>query len=294
MRKNALDFHQLMRSISKRLQARVELSGVYAHPSGVGDDREYAVMDVLREVLPQRYGVDKGRVFDSEGRVSREIDLVIYERDELFLGLDVGGRKLIPVESVYAVIEVKSRLDKGSYAASERTLRSIEPLRRFYSWGNKLSHLTDENQTKVAKGVLATQLHLNIGVIWSSIVTFDAVSDKALARYLHDAPDHLVFVCMPGRRFVTKLITPHAGFRGLRVGDEALGLFTWGVLELLSTNTRKQYFTPNLSRYREGFVEDLGSMKAWTLKVGSSRSLAGGIRPSTGSRRRRKPRSRRT
>lgn len=267
MSKNTLDFHELIASISKRLQARVELSGVYAHPSGVGDDREYAMMDVLREVLPQRYGADKGRLFDAVGAISNELDIIIYEKDELFLGLDVGGRKLIPIESVYGVIEVKSRLDKDNYTAAISTLRSIEHLRRFYRWNDQLTHLTDDNQSKIDSGVLATQGHLNVGVVWSAIVTFDGVSDQALASYLADAPDHLVFVCMPGRQFITKWVTTHTGFKGLRVGEESLGLFTLGVLELLGTNTRKRYFSPSLTRYRERFVSDLGSMDAWSLKA---------------------------
>ena len=40
------------------------------HPTGIVDAQEDAVRQYLQGVLPTRFSVDRGKIFDSEGRLS--------------------------------------------------------------------------------------------------------------------------------------------------------------------------------------------------------------------------------
>lgn len=265
-----LDFLKLMDGVSKRLQAHVDLSSIYAQPGGVGDDREFAVTDLLREMLPTRFGVEKGRIFDSDGNLSAEIDAIVFERDEQFLSLEIGSRRLIPVESVYGVFEVKSTLgSKKTFDEAIATLRSVDSLRRYYKWTDQLAQLNDDSAARVREGVPANEGHLNIGRVWSSIIAFGSVTDETLCSYLAEAPDNLIFICVPGKQLVMQWRNP-PGYKGLRVGEKALGMLALGVIELVMGNTRKRYFTADLSRYRSKFNEAVDTSDAWDCKVNPS------------------------
>lgn len=72
---DAIKFPEFLESAGKELQARIERAGFYKHPTGIGDAREDVIRDYLQAVLPPRFSVDRGKVFDSEGRLSREFDV---------------------------------------------------------------------------------------------------------------------------------------------------------------------------------------------------------------------------
>jgi hypothetical protein len=84
---------------------------------------------MLNAYLPKRYQVDKAFVLDADGRLSEQIDIVIFDRQYSPFLFNQAGAIYIPAESVYGVIEVKQDLNKeeieyaGSKAASVRRLR---------------------------------------------------------------------------------------------------------------------------------------------------------------------------
>ncbi len=83
------------------------------HPGEKGGIRERRVADFLSSILPQKYGIGTGHVIDSEKEplISHQTDIVIYDAvDGIVLPVD-DYYSLFPCESVYAVIEVKSKLD---------------------------------------------------------------------------------------------------------------------------------------------------------------------------------------
>jgi len=73
---------------------------------------------VLREFLenhlPQRYGVLKGEVMTKAGLHSPSMDILIYDKINCPV-LYAGETKVLPIESVYGAIEVKSRLTKPEF-----------------------------------------------------------------------------------------------------------------------------------------------------------------------------------
>lgn len=100
------------------------------HPGKYGDVTEGLVVDMLRRYLPERYQVDSAIVIDYTGRTSEQIDVVVYDRYYTPTLLDQKGHKYVPFEAVYAVFEIKPRVDasKLSYAGRKAaSVRSLKP-----------------------------------------------------------------------------------------------------------------------------------------------------------------------
>jgi hypothetical protein len=79
------------------------------HEGLKGSENEGALVAVLRDFLPPRYGIEANvLVIDRTGLVSRQCDIVIYDNVQFPRYL----RKVYPVEIVHAIIEVKTELSK--------------------------------------------------------------------------------------------------------------------------------------------------------------------------------------
>ena len=88
----------------------------------VGSENETAIADVIREFLPNRYGVEvNALVIDRHGACSKQCDIVIYDHTMY----PRYFRKVFPVELVYATIEVKTCMRKTE---ANRAIENITSL----------------------------------------------------------------------------------------------------------------------------------------------------------------------
>ena len=78
-------------------------------PVKLGAAREHALRELLRRYLPRRVDVSTGFVIDVAGGQSRQVDIVLYDRDSATVW-DVGGVRYFPCETVIAVGEVKASI----------------------------------------------------------------------------------------------------------------------------------------------------------------------------------------
>lgn len=79
-----------------------------------GDEFEIALCHILREILPQKYGICRGFVVAAEGEAAGD-DIIIYDSERFpalrLLPQESYDRKQdIPVEAVYAYLEAKHTL----------------------------------------------------------------------------------------------------------------------------------------------------------------------------------------
>jgi|CXWL01.1.fsa_nt_gi hypothetical protein len=115
-------------NLQRELRASLESAATHRHPVAAGDSSELNWLEMLREHLPTRYSVDRAFVLDSTGAQSRQLDVVIYDRQYSFRIFNRAGQLYLPAESVYAVFEVKTSLssrwlrDAGEKVASVRGL----------------------------------------------------------------------------------------------------------------------------------------------------------------------------
>lgn len=119
----------LLENKQKALTAKLE--NVISHPTSKGDNSESAWIDFFRSFLPSKYSVDKGFIFDSTGQISEQIDIIIY--DALYAPLifeTEAGEKYITAESVYAVFEVKQKMNKSHFKYAHDKIMSVKNLYR--------------------------------------------------------------------------------------------------------------------------------------------------------------------
>lgn len=80
------------------------------HAGLKGRAREMAVEHVLRPFLPRGFAIASGKILDSTGAQSKETDIIIYNDTILPPILWSQRDGVVPVESAFYAIEVKSRL----------------------------------------------------------------------------------------------------------------------------------------------------------------------------------------
>lgn len=100
------------------------------HKGEQGRNNEQILRNFLVKYLARRYTVSTGKVIASNGQLSSQIDLIVHDRlntpqisiDEAFA--------LVPIESAFAVISVKTSLDKTQLRDAMGGIESVRKLPR--------------------------------------------------------------------------------------------------------------------------------------------------------------------
>ena len=141
LRSKDREFHGLEREFGYHqvdMLAAYEKSKDIKHPRDVGDTREEILRRFLSTsgYLPARYAVSdcSARVASSTGHISKEIDILVYDAlKSISLMKREDVYEVFPVESVYGVIQVKSRLNKAEIRDGLANLASFKRLDRLAS-----------------------------------------------------------------------------------------------------------------------------------------------------------------
>lgn len=107
------------------------IRSVTNHPTAKGDQLEADWGGLLRDFLPARYTVGPVFAVDHRGRMSEQIDVAIY--DTHYSPQWFGGAnnvRFVPVESIYAVFEVKPEWNAQYARAAVQKARSVRVLER--------------------------------------------------------------------------------------------------------------------------------------------------------------------
>ena len=120
--------------VGQELVSAFQVAGLATTPGQIGSAREVPVRDKLMQLLPRGVGVGSGFVIDSFGNTSRQMDVVLYEREvcPVFAINQDPASTYYPCEGVIAVGEVKSAIDSRSWRTSSgrsRASRNCEGLR---------------------------------------------------------------------------------------------------------------------------------------------------------------------
>src|SRR3990172_7453682 len=113
------------------------------HMGERGRVREDSLRRFLGDYLPGRAGVSEGVIVDHTGRRSRQCDIVLYDSQSMPVFRLSDTVQLLPAETVFLVIEVKSSLGKpdlestlvniASAAQLERSAQPSRPMLAGYS-----------------------------------------------------------------------------------------------------------------------------------------------------------------
>lgn len=128
---NTIDLHDLFLDLQQQLVAKLVTNRKNIKHSGIkGDATELCWLDMLNSYLPQRYHAAKSFVLDSEGQLSDQIDIVIFDRQYSPFLFNQDNALYVPAESVYAVIEVKQDIDKNMLEYAGDKTASVRQLKR--------------------------------------------------------------------------------------------------------------------------------------------------------------------
>lgn len=140
------------------------------HKGAAGDHRESLVQRFLEDHLPNRFGVRQGFAISLDDWVSNQADVLIVDHENN-APLHAGeSHELWPVESVFALIEVKTEL-------SPRDIRdAVEKCRQFKQLNRRFVN-TDGQKIKES-----------LFVIWSFDGAAAATIKSNLVKVFHEVP----------------------------------------------------------------------------------------------------------
>lgn len=120
---------ELMRE-SENLLAETKTG--YHHREARGALREKVFREFLNRKLPNTLSAGKGEVGDSDCHRTSEFDIVVFDpAARLVLAEAADGRQVFPVESVRAVIEVRTRIDVDAVRSASQKADEFSGLRRY-------------------------------------------------------------------------------------------------------------------------------------------------------------------
>lgn len=104
---------------------------VTAHPTERGDQGEADWVGLIRDFLPTRYAVGPIFAVDHHGNMSQQIDVAVYDNhySPQWFG-SAGGTRFVPVESLYAVFEVKPEYNTTYLQYARSKVASVRELER--------------------------------------------------------------------------------------------------------------------------------------------------------------------
>lgn len=114
-------------SVEESMLARFRQAELVQHAGDRGENREKILASFLRDHLPRRFGVLKGEVVTRDGMHSHSADIVVYDALQTPV-LYAESTAVIPVEGVYGIIEVKSRLSKAEFVDGARKVEAFKRL----------------------------------------------------------------------------------------------------------------------------------------------------------------------
>lgn len=125
---NEVRIKEIFEKISNTISSEYNLTIFGEHRSLKGSKREKILRNFLRDLLPQQYSLGDGEIFDSNGLISKQVDIIIHNshmpvfRYSKYL-------LLYPIESVFGVCEVKTKLDKQSLKEAIENIQSVKKMK---------------------------------------------------------------------------------------------------------------------------------------------------------------------
>lgn len=175
--------NEFFKKVSRQFDIKFdEFSKSVAHPPKSGEAREEALKKILEKYLPQRVGIDSGFVIDTQGRESKQIDIVIYDKNNATF-FEVNEIKYFPCEVVIAVGEVKSNIDsRKKLEDAFNKIKSVKELDR----SNRGKNLIISGPGISLTGMKFDPLREHRDQILGFIFTRTSMTEKSIIEAFHE------------------------------------------------------------------------------------------------------------
>ena len=207
----------------------------------IGDERAAALADFLRSRLPEAFGVAKGEIIDCFDNRTGQIDFFIYDRLAAKPISQQRENALVPCETLYAVIEVKSTFTREEarrclHAAAR--LRQLRPFKEHFVDARTHGASAQESEHRAMYVVFAYTTDLRAAE-WM---------DHEHQRLLAVAAEEKVNPSVIDRIFIAdrQILNPIRS-QGKSVQEDAEYLFVEFFLHLINFIDRERARRPSLS-----------------------------------------------
>ena len=125
------NMQQYYRGLTDRMLSEIRtVSEEIGHAGEQGRNNEAVIRRFLSKHLPGKYAVSTGKVVAADGQLSQQVDVIMHDRWHT-PGLKIADEwSIVPVESVRAVVSVKTTLDRGTLRESLENVSSVRRLPR--------------------------------------------------------------------------------------------------------------------------------------------------------------------
>ena len=138
-----MDWEKLFQTSSLSMRSKFEEIRIAVEHRGLkGNANEQIVAEFLGKYLPSKIGFCTGEVIDSDGKRSKQVDVLAFDAATAPQFFQVGDIRVLPVESVYAVFEVKAVLNKQEIENAFNNMLAIKNLEKKAFFGNLRAELT--------------------------------------------------------------------------------------------------------------------------------------------------------
>lgn len=122
-------YHQNEKSLVNQLNFKAK------HSTTIGNFREDIWKQIFEQIVPKKFVIEQSVfIIDSNGRISSEVDLAIFDETYTPYIFHYGNLKFLPIEAVAVVVECKSK--SPSYADLQpwvEKIRSLETCQKSYA-----------------------------------------------------------------------------------------------------------------------------------------------------------------
>lgn len=133
-----------LEDIAKKL--KIDFDGVtrqIKHNGVKGSAREDLLKDYLRDLLPNKYSISSGIIIDFNQNQSKQQDFIIHDAFNCPSFFKTDSNTILPIESIYATIEIKSTLN---YDTLKQSVENIESVRKLHKLPNRNIISNDYNE----------------------------------------------------------------------------------------------------------------------------------------------------
>jgi hypothetical protein len=103
-------FREFLKRRSDKMASDSAEAAFFEHKGTRGVAREEVLREPLRQILPDRYGIGTGEIHSSDGDVSPQADLIVYDKANTPVLYERFTSGVYPVETALAAVSVKSTI----------------------------------------------------------------------------------------------------------------------------------------------------------------------------------------
>lgn len=119
-----------LKAVAKKLEIDyAEVTSHINHTGELGASREELLKSYIKQFLPEKFKVGRGIIVDSDEHQSRQQDFIIYDAFNSPAALLMDSVQVLPIESVYCTIEVKSTINKTELSKCIENIKSVRTLK---------------------------------------------------------------------------------------------------------------------------------------------------------------------